>query len=204
MLDKNNKYRGFSFLSTFKKEQELEKNIEIWYNKYILNLKEESCMKRIQNLLIVILIIATLSITFAGCCEDTEELQHVATYELVSMKAESQVQVSGELSGAYVICFGKISGNLETTNTLVYKYCYKREDGGMIPTIIDMSSYDYPETVKVVIYEDNITTPKVEIWRDYHAQCHGDGKHDFNQTEFRFTVPSGSMVNTYDLQGLTE
>jgi len=165
-------------------------------------------MKRIQNLLIAILLIATLTITFSGCSseiyEEFNELKFVSTYELVSMKAESQAQVSGELSGTYVICFGKISGKVETTNTFVYKYCYKREDGGSVPTIIDISSYEYPETVKVVIYEDNITTPKVEIWRNGYAQDYGDGKYDCTQTEFRFTVPSGSMVNTYDLQGLTE
>lgn len=173
-------------------------------------------MKRIRNLLIATVLIATLLTIFSGCCsgnhvDAVDDLQMVSTYELVSIKAESQTQVSGELSGAYVICFGNMSGELETINTFVYQYCYKREDGGIVPVIMDMSSYEHPETVKVVIYEDDAATPKVEIWRNSNAQNFGDGEYPIRRssnmttlTEFRFTVPSGSMVNSYDLQGLTE
>ena len=174
-------------------------------------------MKRIHNLFILALLAVVASFIFTGCGSENSEdktdpngLQLISSYELLTVKIESQPKINEDISGAYLLGFGGMYGNPETTATKVYEYCYKREDGGVIPATIDMSSYDCPETVTVVIYEDDSTTPKVEIWRNYDAQVCGDG--DGGDafyipkplTEFRFTIPSGSFVNTYDLQGLTE
>lgn len=171
-------------------------------------------MKRIHNLLILALFTIATALILSGCGSgnqvDRSELQLVCSYELVAAKVNFQTQVHGDISGAYLLGFGGMYGNIETTATKVYDYWYKREDGGIIPDTIDMSLYDYPETVTIVIYEDDSTTPKVEIWRNYYAQRYGDGEDGYSEidpptvTEFRFTIPSGSFVNTYDLQGLAE
>lgn len=157
-------------------------------------------MKRIR-----ILFILVVMFVMSGCNnnnmskEEKNELQLVCSYELVAAKVENQTQISGELSGNYLFCLGSISGNLETTTKPVYKYWYKREDGGILSGIIDMSSYVYGEKVEVVIYEDDTITPKVEIWKNYYAREKVGGFSDI-VIEIRFTIPSGSFVNTYDLQ----
>lgn len=166
-------------------------------------------MKRIHKLIIALLFIVA-SLILSGCSEHQDsnsynpnQLHLDRSYELVAANVESHTQVSGDISGKYLMCFGSMSGNIETTTTKVYNYWYKRSDGGIISKAIDMSSYNYPENVTVVIYEDDSTTPKVEIWRNLRAQNYGDGEYYLGKTEFRFTIPSGSFVNTYDLQGLT-
>lgn len=160
-------------------------------------------MKRIYNLFIILALFALLILS--GCGSENNELQLVCNYELVAANVNSQTQISGDISGSYLLCFGEMSGNIETMTTKVYNYWYKREDGGIIPSTIDMSSYTHPENVTIVIYEDDSAIPKVEIWRNRWAKNNGDGDWDkYARTEFRFTIPSGSFVNTYDLQGLTE
>ena len=163
--------------------------------------------KRIRNLFILVLFAVVALLILSGCRppEDCDELKLVCRYELVAAKVNFQTQISEDISGAYLLGFGGMSGNIETTTTKVYNYWYKRKDGGIIPATIDMSSYSYPKTVQIVIYEDDSTIPKVEIWRNYWAQEEGDGDWESHtRTEFRFTIPSGSFVNTYDFQGIAE
>ena len=174
-------------------------------------------MKRIHKLLIVALFIIATSLILSGCSGNhthstrISELHLAGSYELIAAKVNSATNISGNLSGSYLLGFGGMSGNIETSITDVYRYWYKREDGGIIPDTIDMSSYENPETVTIVIYENDSATPKVEIWRNDNAQKLGDGEYGkivgsnlTTLTEFRFTIPTGSFVNTYDLQGLTE
>lgn len=172
-------------------------------------------MKRIRNLFILALLVVVATCILTGCHdseyyepENYNKLRLICSYELVAATVDSQTQVSGSISGVYLLGFGGTSGKIETTATKVYNYWYKREDGGIIPETINMASYIHPETVKIVIYEDDSVTPKVEIWRNTGAIERGDGA-SYNEkfltlTEFRFTIPSGSFVNTYDLQELTE
>lgn len=165
-------------------------------------------MKRIHKLIIALLFIVA-SLILSGCSEhqdsnshDSNQLHLDRSYELVATNVESHTKVSGNISGTYLLSFGSMSGNIKTTTAKVYTYWYKRSDGGIISKTIDMSSYTIPENVTVVIYEDDSATPKVEIWRNLRAQHFGDGEY-LCKTEFRFTIPSGSFVNSYDLQGLT-
>ena len=173
-------------------------------------------MKRIRNLFILALLVVVATCILTGCydSEDYEpenynKLRLICSYELVAATIDSKTQVSGSIYGVYLLGFGGTSGKIETTATKVYDYWYKREDGGIIPDTINMASYRYPESVKIVIYEDDSTTPKVEIWRNSGAIEHGDGEREWDylyptRTEIRFTIPSGSFVNTYDFQGIAE
>lgn len=122
------------------------------------------------------------------------------TYELVSVDVVNQTDLSGSFSGAYLLGIGGSHGHLETTHKKIYEYWYKREDGGIIPATIDMSSYK-DGTVEIVVYEDDTISPKIEIWRNSGASSNGDGYNRLSYTEFRFFIPSGSFVNTYDFQG---
>ena len=122
------------------------------------------------------------------------------SYDLVSVNTVNQTDFSGSFSGAYLLGLGGSSGSIETTHKKIYEYWYKREDGGIIPASIDMSTF-VENSVYVVVYEDNTVSPKIEIWRNKMAQNSGDGINGNCYTEFRFFIPLGSFVNTYDFDG---
>ena len=168
-------------------------------------------MKRIRNLLIFVLVVVVCGVAIHAVHEydikkdeENRKLQLISSYELISAQVDYKTQISGSISGAYLLAFGGISGDIESKEKKVYDYWYKREDGGMLPATIDMNSYHHPESVKVVIYENDTASPKVEIWRNNYAVKEGDGELYCTKTEFRFTIPSGSFINTYDFQGITD
>lgn len=169
-------------------------------------------MKRIRNLLIFVLIVVVCGVAIHAWHEadikkeeENKKLQLINSYELISAQIDYQTKISGSISGAYLLAFGGISGNIESKEKKVYDYWYKREDGGIMYATIDMNSYRrFPENVKVVIYENDTASPKVEIWRNNYAVKYGDGGGINTETEFRFTIPSGSFINTYDFQGITD
>ncbi len=153
--------------------------------------------------LISYLMIAVLVVTLSGCGgsnrEDMDELKHVATYDLISMDISTETRLEGNFSGAYLLLAGGMSGEITTRNATVYRFQYMREDGGIVPEIIDTSAYNFPKSVKVVYYINDDVTPKYEIWRNGWAKQWGDGDNGAAYTEFRFTVPTGSVVTTIDL-----
>lgn len=136
--------------------------------------------------------------------KEIQELKLNQSYELVSAKVNSQKQIIGNISGAYILMLGGISGNIEETENKTYDYWCKRSDGGIIAKSINMESYNYPNNVRIVIYENNSIKPKVEIWRNNSAKKWGDGVYPQSRTEFRFTIPEGAFINMYDFQGITE
>ncbi|MBR4110810.1 MAG: hypothetical protein IKK43_03895 [Clostridia bacterium] len=116
-------------------------------------------------------------------------------YELVSFETNEQTVVNGEISSIYILSTGGTSGNIKASTKTTYDYWYKREDGGMLKNTIDMSSYDYPQNVEIVVYYADTETPKVEFWRNDDAREEGDGETYLAKTEIRFTVPTGSVVD---------
>ncbi len=144
------------------------------------------------------IIFAIVFFTKAAADPKTFELRE--TYELVSVNTVNQTDFSGSFSGAYLFGLGGSSGSIETTHNKIYEYWYKRPDGGIIPASIDMSTFE-ENSVYVVVYEDNTVSPKIEIWRNKMAQDYGDGMNGNCYTEFRFFIPYGSFVNTYDFNG---
>lgn len=188
-------------------------------------------MKRIRKSfnLAIILVVALLLVS--GCISNAEkkqlqkeeessipvitELKCIESYGLVAAKLECHTTERGSLSGHYLLCFGGMSGNYDKITKPIYKFWYQRSDGGILEGTIDMKQYPYPKTVQIVVYEDDSIKPKFEIWRNDLATEYGDGqinskyfrfakKTCYPKTEFRFTIPTGTFVNTYDFQGLTE
>lgn len=171
-------------------------------------------MKRIHILCILFILALLVLMIIPGCDNeskvDDDELQLVGSYELVAANVNSKMQTRGEIVGAFLLGFGDV----ETKTIKVYNFWYKREDGGVVPATIDLSAYNYAGKVSIVVYEDDSAIPKVEIWKNGYAQIVDASPlestlkkmfvRDKRITEVRFTIPSGTFVNTYDLQGLTE
>lgn len=159
-------------------------------------------MKRIQVFFMVMVVLVTCCV-LSGCTSNNSEKNELSlecSYELVAAKTNIQTQTSESISGIYVLGFGGISKKADIKTTKVYDFWYKRDDGGIIPDTIDLESYNYPENVKIVIYESDFINPKFEIWRNKDAKKYRDGKFPDCKTEIRFTIPRGSFVNTYDFQ----
>ena len=188
-------------------------------------------MKRIRKLFSLAVILGVTLLLVSGCISNAEreqllqeeetnipvvtELKCIESYGLVSAKLEYHTTEHGSLSGHYLFCFGGMSGSYEKITTPIYKFWYQRSDGGILEGTIDMSKYPYPKTVSIVVYENDSIKPKFEIWRNDLATQYGDGerksiyfryakKTAYPKTEFRFTIPKGTFVNTYDFQGITE
>lgn len=133
------------------------------------------------------------------------------SYELIATKVQYTSETHSKLSGGFLLCFGLVSSESSTFTKPIYQYWYKRPDGGILPGTIDFSSYELPQNVSIVVYENDTIAPKVEIWRNSLSAIKGDGKDYwwrdskdtlyYPKTEFRFTIPPGTFVNTYDFQG---
>ena len=154
--------------------------------------------------LVVVACICVLTLTGCGIVDVITDLftddeyesdwQCIGSYKLIAAKVETQTNVNAEFSGKFLICFGGMSGNVTTSENTVYKYWYQRSDGGILAGVIDMASEDVEW---VVVYEDDEATPKVEIWQDF-----GRPDYKIKHIEYRFTIPSGTFVNTFDFQGI--
>ena len=129
------------------------------------------------------------------------ELHLVTSHKLVTVQVERQKNISANL---YLLG----SGSVKTAESTIYQYCYQREDGGIVPVSVNLSDYD-PNTVFIVVYEDDTVEPKVEYWTNYKDRFDSRGESFQIQdgidyiTEVRFTIPKGSFVNVYDFQELT-
>ena len=187
-------------------------------------------MKRIRKLfsLASVLIIALLLVS--GCMSNKEkemarqaqlielqeeirfasELRCQESYELVAARVQYNSEKHSNLSGGFLLCFGLVSSDSSTLTKPIYQYWYKRSDGGILAGSIDFTSYERPKNVKLVVYEDDTVTPKVEIWRNLLSTVNGDGSDRVwtpeqttyrSNTEYRFWIPTGTFVNTYDFQG---
>ncbi len=138
--------------------------------------------------LLMSLCICTLPMT--GCGGKSEpNWQCTASYDLVAAKV--QTNTIGKFSGKFLVCYGYMSGSIENNNT-VYKYWYKRSDGGIITDTIEQTSLR-----KIVVYEDDDIAPKIEIWEDLSRKWY-----EWSDTEYRFTIPSGTFVNVFDFQSV--
>lgn len=125
------------------------------------------------------------------------------SYELVAANMQFQSGIEGNFSGNFLYCHG----NVNIMTKPIYQFWYKREDGGIVPKTIDLSDTYYKYT-QIIVYEDDTVTPKVEYWRypccnKGHSELILKGKWQC-YNEIRFTVPSGTFVNTYELQDLYE
>ena len=133
-----------------------------------------------------------------------------STYEIVPItwvKSSSSYTVTNEESAKASGFLFLYSYSYEKETADGYRYMYKRADGGIIPGKIDYTKFEYPENVTVVIYEDDSSKPKVEIWRDFElgeGWAARDGADTNRRTEYRFTIPTGSIVNYYNPQGIDQ
>ena len=154
-------------------------------------------MKRIVLGFLSLFMVCSLS----GCRKDNLELSE--SYELISMEYTVTNEESAKASGFLFL----YSYSYEKETADGYRYMYKRADGGIIPGKIDYTKFEYPENVTVVIYEDDSSKPKVEIWRDFElgeGWAARDGADTNRRTEYRFTIPTGSIVNYYNPQGIDQ
>ena len=148
----------------------------------------------IYSLLFILIMISCYSCSAKGMEKHDEnmELKLVETYSLVSTNVLTNFQTNGTISGVYLFGSGTTSGNTGSKYLPIYQYWYKRGDGGIVSGIIDYSEFSFPEKVTVVIFEDDKTPPKLEVWKN---------KEYDPKIEYRFTVPTGTVVNSFDLQG---
>lgn len=141
-------------------------------------------MKREINRVIVFVCgMAFLCVGIGACIKKANNPTYVMTksYNLVAAKFETTTELKGSFSGMFLIG----GGSIETGREDYYIYWYQREDGGIIKE--NLTKDDRKE---IIIYEDNSISPKVEIW-----------KNDWNgKEEYRFTIPEGTFINTYDVQ----
>ena len=153
-------------------------------------------MKRIVLGFLSLFMVCSLS----GCTKENLELSE--SYELISMEYTVTNEESAKASGFLFL----YSYSYEKETADGYRYMYKRADGGIIPGKIDYTKFEYPENVTVLIYEDDSQEPKLEIWRNFEVEnTYGfrDGSRN-TITEYRFTIPTGSIVNYYNPQGIDQ
>lgn len=138
--------------------------------------------------------------SLSGCVDDFKEnLELSESYELVTMEYTVSSSESAKASG---FLFFSYSSGEETTEE--YRYMYKRADGGIIKGTIDYTEFYNPENVTVLIYEDDSQEPKLEIWRNFDLESVTEDGDPYSRTEYRFTIPTGSIVNYYNPQGLDQ
>ena len=142
-------------------------------------------MKRCVKILTYLVFVTFLFWALNACAGKDFELSE--SYELVAMEYNISTRENANAYG--FLLFFSYSSEEETTEE--YRYMYKRADGGMMNGIID--SYN---SGTVVIYEDDSSTPKLEVWTK------GSGL--LKETEYRFTIPTGSIVNYYNPQGIDQ
>ncbi len=178
------------------------------YRHFHAFLRRISMKKRISdaNLVAIMfgcIIVSLVIIMIADIIETAPqyELHLVTSHKLVTVQVERQKEINAEL---YLLG----SGNVKTTESTIYRYCYQREDGGIVPVSVNLSDYK-PNTVFIVVYEDDTVEPKVEYWTNYKDKFDSlSGSFQIQDeikyvTEIRFTIPKGSFVNVYDFQELT-
>lgn len=153
--------------------------------------------KRIAMLMIPLICMVLL----AGCGEPNEpDWQCVESYELISVQVDRVVGTSFNASGKYLMCYGSFNASSHTYVDSEYIYWYKREDGGHLERVVEPD----PENTRIVIYEDDTVTPKVEVYMDMANTV--DGYWDYmmrwetHMVEYRFTIPSGSLSSTFTIQ----
>jgi len=186
--------------------REFAKLCKACYTIIILYLREELGMKLFCRLFVVALLTVVFLAQSALASPETEEIngydqffssaECIATYKLISVDVNFQPGIEGDFSGGFLFCHG----NINTVTKPIYQFWYKREDGGIVPATVDLSNNRYGCT-QIIVYEDDTIAPKVEYWHYINRF----GKYSWgNYNEIRFTVPSGTFVNTYELQNLYE
>lgn len=151
-------------------------------------------MKRVVLSFLSLFMVCSLS----GCIKENLELSE--SYELVTMEYIVSSSESAKASG--FLFFYDYSYEEETTE--MYKYMYKRADGGIIKGTIDYTKFYHPENVTVLIYEDDSQEPKLEIWRNFDLESGMEDGDSRSKTEYRFTIPTGTIVSYYDPQGIDQ
>ena len=165
-------------------------------------------MKRIRNLLTLIIMITSL-VMLSGCYSNPQAKPKVMrdgfilceSYGLVSVNPEIQNYEKANFSGSFLICFGGISGEYEKRSIKVYQYWYQRSDGGILEGTIDKTKYLNPESIRIVVYENDNVSPKLEIWKNPRGEGSVFSK---GITEYRFTIPKGTFRNYYNFQNVND
>lgn len=104
------------------------------------------------------------------------------SYELAAMEYR-ELNSESEKVPVFLICYEDS-----------YRYMYKRDDGAIIPVIIDSETIDsdMPDLEPIVINYDDSSKPKLEIWTDTRGFIHDE--------QYRFTIPTNSVINSENLQ----
>ena len=134
-------------------------------------------MKRVLAMLFFLIFL----LWFFGAFE-SGDFELSESYELVAMEYNVSSSESAKTS-VFLFCYG-----YEEETKAIYGYMYKRDDGGIIPATTDSGT--------VVIYEDDLSNPKLEVW--------SKGRGLSRVEEYRFTIPTGSIVNYYNPQGIDQ
>lgn len=158
---------------------------------HINNERVKEILDTIAGVMVFILVLIIPSISIVMICYEPEsktEIKLDETYYLVAANVNNKTQTKEKLSGSFLLGIGEISGENKTEEKEIYKYWYKRSDGGILCK--EINSRD--PNITVVVYENDSIAPNVEVWRN-------ESRFE-EKIEYRFTIPSGSYVNMYDLQ----